>query len=212
MQLLGTAGGVRVYDSYAHHPDRDRSRPRRRPRHRRRRSPRRRLPTAPGESHAHVRASRWGRRSPPPTGWSSPTSTSLARIPILLSLPLSSSTPSRGPWRRPVGQSPDWPSCSIPDLRPGDMLLTLGAGDITTVGPAVMEALEGTNVSDPRFAARRRGAPAPAVAAPTDRDSAAPSCVGTIVWAIWFSSLLRRHESRGRRRDDTHRGADPHRR
>ena len=30
----------------------------------------------------------------------------------------------------------------IPDLRPGDMLLTLGAGDITTVGPAVMEALE----------------------------------------------------------------------
>ncbi len=30
----------------------------------------------------------------------------------------------------------------IPDLLPGDMLLTLGAGDITTVGPAVIEALE----------------------------------------------------------------------
>lgn len=29
----------------------------------------------------------------------------------------------------------------VPQLRPGDLLLTLGAGDITTVGPAVLEAL-----------------------------------------------------------------------
>jgi UDP-N-acetylmuramate--alanine ligase len=29
----------------------------------------------------------------------------------------------------------------VPELRPGDLLLTLGAGDITTVGPAVLEAL-----------------------------------------------------------------------
>jgi len=31
----------------------------------------------------------------------------------------------------------------LPELRAGDLLLTLGAGDITTVGPAVLEALEG---------------------------------------------------------------------
>jgi UDP-N-acetylmuramate--alanine ligase len=30
----------------------------------------------------------------------------------------------------------------LPDLRPGDLLLTLGAGDITTVGPLVLAALE----------------------------------------------------------------------
>ena len=29
----------------------------------------------------------------------------------------------------------------LPELRPGDLLLTLGAGDITTVGPAVLAAL-----------------------------------------------------------------------
>lgn len=32
-------------------------------------------------------------------------------------------------------------SVVLPQLRPGDLLLTLGAGDITTVGPAVLEAL-----------------------------------------------------------------------
>jgi UDP-N-acetylmuramate--alanine ligase len=30
----------------------------------------------------------------------------------------------------------------LPELRPGDLLLTLGAGDITTVGPLVLAALE----------------------------------------------------------------------
>ena len=30
----------------------------------------------------------------------------------------------------------------VPELRPGDLLLTLGAGDITTVGPEVLALLE----------------------------------------------------------------------
>jgi UDP-N-acetylmuramate--alanine ligase len=30
----------------------------------------------------------------------------------------------------------------VPELRPGDLLLTLGAGDITTVGPQVLALLE----------------------------------------------------------------------
>jgi len=38
----------------------------------------------------------------------------------------------------PVGTMADW---IVPELRQGDLLLTLGAGDITTIGPAVLDAL-----------------------------------------------------------------------
>jgi len=37
----------------------------------------------------------------------------------------------------------DVPSVLVPDLRPGDMVITMGAGDITTLGPRLLEALGG---------------------------------------------------------------------
>jgi UDP-N-acetylmuramate--alanine ligase len=30
----------------------------------------------------------------------------------------------------------------VPDLRAGDLVLTLGAGDVTTVGPRILELLD----------------------------------------------------------------------
>jgi UDP-N-acetylmuramate--alanine ligase len=38
----------------------------------------------------------------------------------------------------------DVPAVLVPDLRPGDLVLTLGAGDITTLGPRILDALGGT--------------------------------------------------------------------
>ena len=38
----------------------------------------------------------------------------------------------------------DVPAVLVPDLRPGDLVLTLGAGDITTLGPRLLDALGGT--------------------------------------------------------------------
>ena len=63
----GTAGGVRVYDSYAHHPTELRGRPRRRPRRRRAGPGRRRLPAAPLQPHPLVRRPSSARRSGWPT-------------------------------------------------------------------------------------------------------------------------------------------------
>jgi len=37
----------------------------------------------------------------------------------------------------------DVPSVLVPDLRPGDLVITMGAGDITTLGPRILEALGG---------------------------------------------------------------------
>ncbi len=37
----------------------------------------------------------------------------------------------------------DVPAVLVPDLRPGDLVLTMGAGDITTLGPRLLEALGG---------------------------------------------------------------------
>jgi len=35
------------------------------------------------------------------------------------------------------------PPVIVPDLRDGDMVITMGAGDITTVGPLLLQALGG---------------------------------------------------------------------
>ena len=48
----------------------------------------------------------------------------------------------RGPAATAGGPVSGLAELLLPELLPGDMLLTLGAGDITTVGPAVIEALE----------------------------------------------------------------------
>jgi len=37
----------------------------------------------------------------------------------------------------------DVPMVLVPDLRPGDMVITMGAGDITILGPRLLEALGG---------------------------------------------------------------------
>jgi UDP-N-acetylmuramate--alanine ligase len=34
----------------------------------------------------------------------------------------------------------------VPDLQPGDLVLTLGAGDVTTVGPQVLALLDPTGL------------------------------------------------------------------
>lgn len=39
----------------------------------------------------------------------------------------------------------DVPAVLVPDLLPGDLVLTLGAGDITTLGPRLLDALGGTD-------------------------------------------------------------------
>jgi UDP-N-acetylmuramate--alanine ligase len=38
----------------------------------------------------------------------------------------------------------DVPAVIAPDLRAGDLVLTMGAGDITTLGPLLLDALGGT--------------------------------------------------------------------
>lgn len=42
-----------------------------------------------------------------------------------------------------VPQLSDVPAVLVPDLLPGDMVITMGAGDITTLGPRILEALGG---------------------------------------------------------------------
>jgi UDP-N-acetylmuramate--alanine ligase len=37
----------------------------------------------------------------------------------------------------------DVPAVLVPDLRAGDLVITMGAGDITTLGPRLLEALDG---------------------------------------------------------------------
>ena len=72
---------MRVYDSYAHHPNEIAGDLAGRPRGRRRGPAGRRLPAAPGLAHPDLRRRRWARRSAPPTRSSCSTSTSPARTP-----------------------------------------------------------------------------------------------------------------------------------
>ena len=39
----------------------------------------------------------------------------------------------------------DVPAVIVPDLRDGDLVLTMGAGDITTLGPQLLAALGGAD-------------------------------------------------------------------
>lgn len=141
MELLGSAGGVRVYDSYAHHPteitadlaaaraiaDNDRL-------------------VVAYQPHLVSRTRMFGVEMG--EALSAADKVVVADIYLAREDPDPAVTPALiidaidGPVASAGGPVPGLADVLIADLLPGDMLLTLGAGDITTVGPAVLEALE----------------------------------------------------------------------
>ncbi|KAA1399735.1 UDP-N-acetylmuramate--L-alanine ligase [Aeromicrobium ginsengisoli] len=141
MQLLGAAGGVRVYDSYAHHPTEIRAD----------------LAAARSiaggdrlvvayQPHLVSRTRLYGAEMG--EALSAADRVFVADIYLAREDPDPAVTSAlivdaiRGTEATlggPVGGLAD---VVVPELRPGDLLLTLGAGDITTVGPAVLTALE----------------------------------------------------------------------
>ena len=143
-ELKGVAGGVRVYDDYAHHPT-EVTRPARAPPARSPAaagwwSPSSRTSTAaPGSSPtgfgAGARAGRRGRghgrlRRPRGPGARRDRRAGRRRRPAAGRAGACSSRPGR---RRPRR----WPRGPAP----GDLVLTMGAGDVSMVGPEVLEAL-----------------------------------------------------------------------
>ncbi len=141
MQLLGAAGGVRVYDSYAHHPTEIRAD----------------LAAARSiagndrlvvayQPHLVSRTRLYGAEMG--EALSAADRVFVADIYLAREDPDPAVTSAvivdaiRGTEATlggPVGGLAD---VVVPELRSGDLLLTLGAGDITTVGPAVLAALE----------------------------------------------------------------------
>jgi len=140
MQLLGAAGGVRVYDSYAHHPteiaadlaaaraiaDGDRL-------------------VVVYQPHLVSRTRTYGVEMG--HALSAADRVVVADIYLAREDPDPAVTPAlivdavEGPVASAGGPISGLADVLIPDLLPGDMVLTLGAGDITTVGTAVLEAL-----------------------------------------------------------------------
>ncbi|MRJ77795.1 UDP-N-acetylmuramate--L-alanine ligase [Aeromicrobium sp. SMF47] len=142
MQPLGEAGGVRVYDSYAHHPTEIRAD----------------LAAAraiAGDdrlvvayqphlvSRTRIHGVEMGREL------------SAADRVVVADIYLAREDADPAVTAAIVADAVDGPEVTLggpvagladvllPELRPGDLLLTLGAGDITTVGPAVLAALDG---------------------------------------------------------------------
>jgi UDP-N-acetylmuramate--alanine ligase len=142
MEHLGDAGGVRVYDSYAHHPTEIRAD----------------LAAARAlaengrlvvafqphlVSRTRVFGSAMGREL------------SAADRVVVADLYLAREDPDPAVTAQLVVEAVDGPEVTaggpvgglaallVPELRPGDLLLTLGAGDITTVGPEVLTLLGG---------------------------------------------------------------------
>jgi len=141
MEHLGDAAGVRVYDSYAHHPTEIRAD-----------LAAARALAAGGRlvvayqphlvSRTRVFGAAMGREL-----------SSADRV-IVADLYLAREDPDPAVTAQLVVDAVDGPpatsggpvetlaSLLVPELRPGDLLLTLGAGDITTVGPKVLALLE----------------------------------------------------------------------
>ena len=141
MQLLGAAGGVRVYDSYAHHPTEIRAD----------------LAAARSiaggdrlvvayQPHLVSRTRLYGAEMG--EALSSADRVFVADIYLAREDPDPAVTSAlivdaiRGTEASLGGPVEGLAAVVAPELRPGDLLLTLGAGDITTVGPAVLAALE----------------------------------------------------------------------
>ena len=140
MQPLGEAGGVRVYDSYAHHPTEIRAD----------------LAAARSvagqdrlvvayQPHLVSRTRLYGAEMG--------QALSAADLVVVADIYLAREDPDpdvtsaviidavRGPEVIDGGPVAGLAAVLVPQLRPGDLLLTLGAGDITTVGPAVLATL-----------------------------------------------------------------------
>jgi len=141
MQLLGTAGGVRVYDSYAHHPTEIRAD----------------LAAARSiagddrlvvayQPHLVSRTRLYGAEMG--EALSAADRVFVADIYLAREDPDPAVTSAlivdavRGTEASLGGPVAGLADVVLPELRPGDLLLTLGAGDITTVGPAVLAALD----------------------------------------------------------------------
>ncbi len=164
MEFKGQADGVTVYDSYAHHPTeiagdleagRSIARGGRLDRV---------LPTAPVQSHSRCSGSRWVARS-----------AAADEVVVMDVYPGARATRARdrrATRRRcrpdlPAEQvcfEPEWQR--VPERRrrartaPGDLVLTLGAGDVTEIGPLVLAQLaSGSRVADDRSRRRSRGSP-----------------------------------------------------
>jgi UDP-N-acetylmuramate--alanine ligase len=140
MQSLGEAGGVRVYDSYAHHPTE--------------------IAADLAAARAVAGAGRLVVVYQPHLvsrtriyGAEMGRALSAADRVVVADIYLAREDPDpavtaalvadavSGPPVSLGGPVAGLPDVLVPELRPGDLLLTLGAGDITTVGPAVLEAL-----------------------------------------------------------------------
>ena len=141
MEHLGDAAGVRVYDSYAHHPTEIRAD-----------LAAARALAAGGRlvvayqphlvSRTRVFGAAMGREL-----------SSADRV-VVADLYLAREDPDPAVTAQLVVDAVDGPPATlggpvgtlaellVPELRPGDLLLTLGAGDITTVGPEVLALLE----------------------------------------------------------------------
>ena len=142
MQSLGEAGGVRVYDSYAHHPTEIRAD----------------LAAARAvagddrlvvayQPHLVSRTRLYGVEMG--------EALSAADRVVVADIYLAREDPDPAVTSAIVVDAVSGPAASsggpvagladvlLSELRPGDLLLTLGAGDITTVGPAVLAALGG---------------------------------------------------------------------
>ncbi|MFI5425964.1 UDP-N-acetylmuramate--L-alanine ligase [Aeromicrobium sp. UC242_57] len=141
MQLLGAAGGVRVYDSYAHHPTEIRAD----------------LAAARAiagtdrlvvayQSHLVSRTKIYGAEMG--RELSAADRVFLADIYLAREVADPAVTPRliadavTGPEVTVAGPVATLAAALLPELHPGDLLLTLGAGDITKVGPEVLAALE----------------------------------------------------------------------
>lgn len=141
MQSLGEAAGVRVYDSYAHHPTEIRAD----------------LAAARAvagtdrlvvayQPHLVSRTRLYGVEMG--QALSAADRVVVADIYLAREEPDPAVTSSlvvdavTGPSATLGGPVAGLADVLLPELRPGDLLLTLGAGDITTVGPAVLAALD----------------------------------------------------------------------
>ena len=143
MQPLGEAGGVRVYDSYAHHPTEIRAD----------------LAAAravAGDSRLVVAYQPHLVSRTRVYGVEMGEALSAADLVVVADIYLAREDPDprvtsqlivdavSGPPATRGGPVTGLAEVLLAEVRPGDLLLTLGAGDITTVGPAVLEALDGS--------------------------------------------------------------------